>query len=137
MPDHDSGGLEILTPVECLKLLATAPLGRIAFTNDALPAIQPVNFILDEGEVIILTSAGSKLAAAARQTVVAFEADDFDPTRHTGWSVVIVGQARVVTGDEELARLRSLPLQPWAPARRDRYIAITPRLTSGRRIPSR
>lgn len=135
MTELDSGGLEVLAADECLKLLATTPVGRIAFTNDALPAIQPVNFILDEGDVIILTSAGSKLAAAARQTVVAFEADDFDPTGHTGWSVVIVGQARVVTGDEELARMRSLPLRPWAPGRRDRYIAITPRLTTGRRIP--
>lgn len=137
MSDRDSGGLEILPPGECLSLLATAPVGRIVFTDGALPAIQPVNFIVDGGDVIIRTTAGSKLAAAACQTVVAFEADEFDAARRTGWSVVIVGRARAVTRDDELARLRSLPLRAWAPGRRDRYIAITPRLTSGRRIPPR
>lgn len=32
---------------ECLSLLRTVPVGRIVFTECALPAIQPVNFTLD------------------------------------------------------------------------------------------
>lgn len=132
---YDSGGLEILSEAECRRLITAVPLGRIVFTDRALPAIQPVNFLMSDGEVIIRTSSGSKLAAAARNAVVAFEVDEFDPAICTGWSVVIVGHARVVSENGQLAHLRRLPLRTWAPAAQDHYIAITPELISGRRLP--
>lgn len=132
---YDSGGLEILSEQECRQLITSVPLGRIVFTDRALPAIQPVNFLMSDGEVILRTSSGSKLAAAARNTVVAFEVDEFDPAIHTGWSVVIVGHARVVSENGELAHLRRLPLRTWGPIAQDHYIAITPELISGRRLP--
>ncbi|MBA9005244.1 pyridoxamine 5'-phosphate oxidase family protein [Thermomonospora cellulosilytica] len=131
---YDTAGLEILGTEECLSLLAQAPIGRIVFTDRALPAIQLVNFVLDDGEVIIRTGEGSKLAAAARNAIVAFEADDYDPVTRTGWSVVLVGASRVVTNAAELARLRTLPLEPWAPGPRDDFIRIRAGLLSGRRI---
>jgi nitroimidazol reductase NimA-like FMN-containing flavoprotein (pyridoxamine 5'-phosphate oxidase superfamily) len=134
---YDSQGLQILTERECHDLLGTVSLGRIVFTDRALPAIQPVNFATSDGDVIILTSAGSKLAAATRNTVVAFEADEFDHSTRSGWSVVIIGHARVVSDDGELSRLRGLPLQRWNPAEPVHYIAISPELVSGRRLPSR
>lgn len=133
---YDSGGLEILTEQECRELLGKVPLGRIVFTDRALPAIQPVNFLLAQGNVIIRTSSGSKLAAAARNAVVAFEVDQFDADARAGWSVVVVGHARVVSENGELTQLRGLPLHSWAPGDRDHYIAITPELISGRRIPA-
>ena len=133
---YDSGGLEILSEQECQELLGRVTLGRIVFTDRALPAIQLVNFVLCRGDVIIRTSAGSKLAAAARNAVVAFEADDFDATIRTGWSVVIIGHARVIAEDGELANLKQLPLHTWASGEHDHYIAITLELISGRRIPA-
>lgn len=133
---HDSGGLEILTEQECRELLGQVPLGRIVFTDRALPAIQPVNFLLSQGDVIIRTNPGSKLAAAARNAVVAFEVDEFDTDARGGWSVVVIGHARVVSENGALSRLRSLPLHSWAPGERDHYIAITPELISGRRLPA-
>jgi hypothetical protein len=133
---YDSEGLRILTERECRKLIGTASLGRIVFTDRALPAIQPVTFATSGGDVIILTPAGSKLAAAARNAVVAFEVDEFDHAVHAGWSVVIIGHARVVSDDGELARLRALPLKPWKPGEPVHYIAITPELISGRRLPT-
>jgi uncharacterized protein len=134
MPVYDSGGLEILTERECRDLLSEAGVGRIVFTDRALPAIQPVNFTISRGDVIIRTTSGSKLAAAARGAVVAFEADDFDTTGHTGWSVVVIGHARIVSENGELTNLRRLKLKSWTPGECD-YIAITPELISGRRIP--
>lgn len=44
--------------VECLRLLRTVSVGRIVFTEHALPAIQPVNFTVEGGEVFIRTSGG-------------------------------------------------------------------------------
>ncbi|MCO6010203.1 pyridoxamine 5'-phosphate oxidase family protein [Actinoallomurus purpureus] len=132
---YDSGGLEILSEDECRQLITAVQLGRIVFTDRALPAIQPVNFVVARGEVIIRTSPGSKLAAAARNAVVAFEVDDFDPAIRTGWSVVIVGHARIVSENGELSDLRNLPLRTWTPAAQDYFIAISPELISGRRLP--
>jgi uncharacterized protein len=132
---RDSGGLEVLGRQECLALLGAAPIGRIVFTDRALPAVQPVSFVLSGGDIVIRTVPGSKLAAAARDAVVAFEVDDFDPVAGTGWSVVVTGQARVVSEAGELARLRALPLRVWASGERGHYLVITPELVSGRRIP--
>jgi nitroimidazol reductase NimA-like FMN-containing flavoprotein (pyridoxamine 5'-phosphate oxidase superfamily) len=132
---YDSEGLRVLSEDECRELLGTVPVGRIVFTDRALPAIQPVSFTLSDGEVIILTAAGSKLAAATRNAVVAFETDDFDPDIAKGWSVVIIGHARVIAEDGESPRLRNLPLNPWPDGERTHYIAITPELISGRRLP--
>ena len=131
----DSGGLEVLDDEECHALLSTEPLGRIVYTDQALPAIQPVNFLMHDGDVIIKTAEGSKLGAAARHAVVAFEIDRFDPAQRTGWSVVLVGQAQLVSDPGELDLLDQLPLSPWAPGPRDRYIRITPHIVTGRRIP--
>ncbi|ADG90194.1 pyridoxamine 5'-phosphate oxidase [Thermobispora bispora] len=130
----DSAGLEILTREECLKLLASTPIGRIVFTDRALPAVQPVNFCLHEGLIVIRTTATSRLAMAARNTIVAFEGDHFDIETRTGWSVTAVGHARGVTDPEELERLSKLPLIPWAPGVREHYIVISPEQVSGRRL---
>ncbi|MEU8326158.1 pyridoxamine 5'-phosphate oxidase family protein [Nonomuraea sp. NPDC048881] len=114
--------------------MSSTPIGRIVFTDRALPAVQPVNFCLDGERVVIRTSIGSKLAAATRQAVVAFEADEFDPAMRTGWSVTAVGHARAVTDPAETARLAALPLSPWAPGSRDHYIVVDAEQLSGRRI---
>ncbi|WP_395108436.1 pyridoxamine 5'-phosphate oxidase family protein [Actinomadura sp. SCN-SB] len=131
----DHGGLEILGIEECRSLLAATQLGRIVFTDRALPAIQPVNYVVADGDVVIRTSPTSRLANAARDTIVAFEIDDFDAAFRTGWSVVVIGKARGVTDPAELTALRALPLDPWAPGAREHYIRIRPQLISGRRTP--
>ncbi|GAA0318327.1 pyridoxamine 5'-phosphate oxidase family protein [Actinoallomurus spadix] len=130
----DTNGLEILDREECLALMASVPVGRVVFTDRALPAIQPVNFVLHGDDVIIATSAGSKLAAATAGTIVAFEADAFDAGDEAGWSVTVVGQARAVRDSGELRRLSLLPLDPWIPGRHDHFIRIRSDVISGRRI---
>lgn len=125
--------MEVLRRDECYALMTTVPIGRIVFTEGALPAIQPVNFVLDGEDVVIRTGAGSKLAAAARSAVVAFECDDYDETGLTGWSVVLIGRARA-TGHDEHHRLTALGLTPWALGAKPHYIRITPEIVRGRRI---
>lgn len=112
----------ILSAAECRALLTKTAIGRVVFTNRALPAIQPVNFFMDGDRLVIRTAAGSTLATAARDTTVAFEIDDFDVATRTGWSVVVVGRARVVTAPDARARLDALPLRSWVPGRHDHAI---------------
>ncbi|GAA3796285.1 pyridoxamine 5'-phosphate oxidase family protein [Sphaerisporangium flaviroseum] len=130
----DSAGLQVLSRAECLALLASVPVGRIVFTDRALPAVQPVGFVLDGEDVVIRTTAGSRLAFAARNAVVAFEADEFDARMSTGWSVTMVGHARAVQDLAEIERLSLLPLTPWAPGAREQFIVMCPQEISGRRI---
>lgn len=131
---RDSAGLAILDREECLRLLATVPVGRIVFTEHALPAIRPVNFVVHDGAIIIRTGEGGKLAAAADGAVVAFEADEFDLVALTGWSVTAVGQATVVTDPEVVAEVSALPVDTWAPGDRSHYIFIALATVTGRRI---
>jgi len=126
--------LESLDRDECLTLLATVPVGRVAITDQAMPAIVPVNFLVDGSDVIIRSVRGSKLAAATRGAVVAFEADTFDPDERTGWSVLVVGVASHVTERAEVDRLSTLGLQPYLDGAASHYIRIPAAQISGRRL---
>ncbi|WP_405148262.1 pyridoxamine 5'-phosphate oxidase family protein [Sphaerisporangium sp. NBC_01403] len=130
----DSAGLQVLTREECLHLLSLTPIGRIVFTDRALPTVQPVNYHLDGEDIVIRTAAGSKLAAATRNAVVAFEADQIDVGIRKGWSVTAVGHARAVTESSEVERLAALPLVRWAPGGQHHFIVIQAEQVSGRRI---
>jgi hypothetical protein len=94
-----------LDEAECRHLLATATVGRISFTDGALPAIAPVRFALNEGQVLIPTSDGSAMVGAVRGAVVAFGVDSFDPVTGTGWSVTVVGPSRVLRDPLRLGSL--------------------------------
>ena len=131
--ETDRNGLEVLDRGESLRLLAGATIGRIGIHASALPVVLPVNFVLDEEQIVIRAGEGTKLAAATRNAVVAFETDEVDPVYHSGWSVVVTGVAREVTEPDELARLEALPLASWAGAD-GRYIAISTEMVSGRRL---
>ncbi|HEU5031792.1 MAG TPA: pyridoxamine 5'-phosphate oxidase family protein [Spirillospora sp.] len=133
----DRSGLEILGPEECRALLRHAEVGRIVFTHNALPAIQPVNYLLHGEDIVFRTSRTSRLATAATGTIVAFEIDEVDADARTGWSVVAVGPARRVSAPGEVASLEKIELRTWAPGQRDQFIKIRPEILSGRRIPDR
>ena len=124
--------LEHLSRDECMRLMGSVPVGRIVYTRQALPAVELVNFSLADGDIVIRTDAGGKLAAATRGAVVAFEADSVDVAGHTGWSVTVVGQARAVTDSDEVRRLEQTGLTPWAPGARDHFIRVSPTIVTGR-----
>ena len=72
---RDGNELAPIPVAECWRLLATVPIGRMVFTESALPAVHPVNFAVADTALIIRTGPGAKLDAAMRGDVVAFEAD--------------------------------------------------------------
>lgn len=132
----DAAGLEVLSREEAMVLLSSVPIGRIVFTDRALPAILPVNFVVDDSTIIFRTGAGSKLSAATREAIVAFEADSFHEATETGWSVTVVGPAHRVEDPDEIERLKRLPLRPWVPVAPEHYVRIDIAHVTGRRIPS-
>jgi len=132
----DRLGLETLDRSECLKLLATAPVGRIGVTIRALPTILPVNFAVVGDSIVFRTVPGTKLDAATRRAVVAFEADSYAPDRSSGWSVVVQGVCSDVADAAERAALAATPIRAWAfdEGVADRFVRIDISFVSGRRF---
>ncbi|MEU8501895.1 pyridoxamine 5'-phosphate oxidase family protein [Streptomyces lavendulae] len=127
-----------LDRAEALELLSTVPLGRIVFTQHALPAVRPVNHLVEGEDVIIRIHEGGALASLAAPVdapgvVVAYEADVIDPHTHLGWSVVVTGYARPVADAEDLGRYADL-LRPWVGRPMTGALRIRPDLVTGFRL---
>jgi len=127
--------LEALPREESLRLLGSTSLGRVVFTQFALPAIRPVNHIVEGDTIIIRTHLGSAVDSAVdgTGTVVAYEADMIDPDDHLGWSVIVIGRASRVTNSGEVTRYREV-LQPWVFGPKDDVIMITADIVDGFRL---
>ncbi|MFF1296360.1 MULTISPECIES: pyridoxamine 5'-phosphate oxidase family protein [unclassified Streptomyces] len=132
---YPNDGFRELERQECLRRLAKVPVGRIVHTRHALPAVLPVNFGLDsDGAVLLRTSAASELVRAIDGTVVAFEVDEVDASTHSGWSVVVTGEATVVTDPAEHARLTRTGPRSWAPWPDEVFVRVEPELVTGREL---
>jgi uncharacterized protein len=127
-------GLELLDEVQCRELLAGATLGRIGLSRKALPVIVPVNYGIFDGKIMFWSGPGTKLAAAQLSTIVAFEVDRFDEIARTGWSVLVVGVARVVRDMVALDSARRRGLRSWVDGDRSHLVQIDIEFISGRRI---
>ena len=127
-----AAGAQRLTTTEAIRLLASISYGRVVFTLNALPAIRPVNHLLDEGRIILRTRLTASISSAVRSTagvVVAYEADRIDPQTRTGWSVVVTGKARTIIDPGEVSRYEQL-LHPWV-NHADTVVAIEPAIITG------
>jgi nitroimidazol reductase NimA-like FMN-containing flavoprotein (pyridoxamine 5'-phosphate oxidase superfamily) len=132
-PDH--AGLETIPLDDCLRLLASVPLGRVGFLSDGEVVVLPVNHAVYGQDVVFRTTLGSKLSAAESENAVTFEADHYDPRRRTGWSVLVTGRAAMVYDDAEIAALNQLGLEPWPDAvDRSFWVRIRPTAITGRRL---
>jgi len=88
----DRNGLRILSADQCLRLLRTAHVGRVALSHNAIPTILPVLYRVSH-QAVTFRASGGLLATAARQChVVCFEADFAGPGDEELWSVLVVGQ---------------------------------------------
>jgi nitroimidazol reductase NimA-like FMN-containing flavoprotein (pyridoxamine 5'-phosphate oxidase superfamily) len=126
--------LEVLDRERSLELLQRVPVGRLIFTEHALPAVRPVEFRCWRGDVVIRIADPVMLAAASGNRVVAFEADEWGPDSHCGWSVTVIGHAQVVTEVPDLIELSGLFSRPQVGARRDYFVRIRAEKVTGRRL---
>ena len=131
----DRAGLEILSAAECLRLLASVPVGRVGLMTDGEVVVLPVNHVIDGQDPVFRTDRGSKLGAAEQQNVAAFEADHYDEQTRTGWSVLVTGRAEIVYDEAEVDRLNRSGLHSWATGpERHFWVRIRALSVSGRRI---
>jgi nitroimidazol reductase NimA-like FMN-containing flavoprotein (pyridoxamine 5'-phosphate oxidase superfamily) len=87
-----------MTRTECLERLRRQSVGRVAFTQAALPAVRPVNYTMMGNRIVFRTRSGGGLARACDGAVVAFEVDDVAESGGERWSVLVVGLAEALEG---------------------------------------
>ncbi|WP_328520962.1 pyridoxamine 5'-phosphate oxidase family protein [Kribbella sp. NBC_00359] len=131
MRSHDGAAGEILDAGECLRLLASVPVGRLVFTHGGLPVIRLVNFLVDTDTIVFASDDSEWVRSAHRGDVVAFEVDDFDPSRRLGWTVTSIGHLSVVPAAEAADLERIAP--SWVGLRGRPLFRLGVESLSGRR----
>ena len=128
--------VEVLERQECLDLLASDSVGRLAIVHGGAALIFPVNYAIDGDNVVFRTAPGTKLDAAGRAGV-SFEVDAFDREHHTGWSVVVSGRLEEVTSYDGpvFSRVLGLGVEPWAEGEKLHFLRLVPNRVTGRRVP--
>ncbi|AVV45891.1 pyridoxamine 5'-phosphate oxidase family protein [Streptomyces sp. ID05-04B] len=123
-----------LSRTECGDLLSTHGVGRLAVSTAQGPVIVPVNYSVVDGTIVFRTARGATPALGVGSRV-AFEIDRIDDAFSQGWSVLVRGNARMVTDPGEAERLaRHAYSTPWAGGRRDVWVRVEPYAVTGRRI---
>jgi nitroimidazol reductase NimA-like FMN-containing flavoprotein (pyridoxamine 5'-phosphate oxidase superfamily) len=133
MPDHRD--LVVLDDDVCWEHLAACDIVRVGLEVGGRIDILPVNHLVLDQRVYWRSAAGTKLGAAAAESPVAIEADEIDPTDHTGWSVLLHGTVSIVTDETLRETLHALEHEPWtASDRRVIWVEVVPHTISGRVI---
>ena len=123
---------ERLDVPECLHLLRTGGVGRVAWQDNAEGlTVLPVNYRVIGDSVVFRTSEASTLARLAKPTRVAFQVDEIDHATAVGWSVLVRGMSDIC----EVCDVGSfLPRDP-AVGVAVRIEEVTGRVMSGNPVP--
>lgn len=122
-----------LTVPECQALLESRDIGRIAWNAGGGPQILPISYACVGDLLVFRTSPFGVLSELVRPTQVVLEVDDLDPSRHTGWSVIVHGRAQAVASPALLTHLWTVDgAEPWAGGVRNVFIGISAERVTGR-----
>jgi len=120
---------------ECVTLLRSGVVGRVAVSTPQGPHIAPMNYSIVHDAVVVATTPYSALGTYGDGSQVAFEVDRFDYDTHTGWSVVVRGRAETIAAVDELRQVsRGWAPRPWADGARTLYLRIPWTEVSGRSL---
>ncbi len=123
--------VETLADEACWNLLASERLGRLAFRLVDELHVVPLNYTVCDGALLIRTTGGSKLLAAALGSEVALEIDGRDADE--AWSVVAHGRLRILEEDEQ-SRVEPALDEPWVARLVYDVIELRPDSVTGRRF---
>ncbi len=117
---------------ESWDLLSSMSLGRLVTTVDGWTEIFPVNFVVQDKTLLFRTAEGTKLLTSVLNEHVVFEVDDHNVAG--AWSVVVRGDAHMLTTSEEIGKAERAGLYPWVATQKLRFVRIIPESLSGRRF---
>ena len=140
MPAHGKAIVEMLDESECLRLVSTQVIGRLAFVGSFDLTVQPVNYRLVDGAILFRTAQDSLTGEDLRTGIehaeykVAFEVDSFDDQAREGWSVLIQGPAHHLDSAPERENALTAGVESWPGGEKEHFIKITPVRITGRRV---
>ena len=120
----------VLTDDACWHALAATTVGRLAIAVGDDIELFPVNYTSADQSILFRTAPGSKLLALSAHPSVAFEIDGFDAS--AAFSVVVRGRAERLESQQDIDAADLLPLSPWIPTLKYRWVRIVPAEVTGR-----
>ena len=133
VPDQESSPsptLEEMSRRECLDLMGSLAVGRVAVAqSDSPPLVVPVNYVVEDETVVFRSDPGSKLSAL-RDHPISFQVDVIDPSHRRGWSVLVHGMAHEMAPGE----VGRVALDSWAGGLKQHWVRIVSSAIRGRRI---
>jgi hypothetical protein len=123
-----------ISPPECWRLLAEAPIGRLGVLSRHAPEIYPINHEVDDRTIVFRLGRSDALFALSLHPRAAFEVDGIDLDRRTGWSVLVKGVVEILDVPDPRRPPVPRPPKPWPGGPRDRWIRLVPAEVTGRRI---
>ncbi|HZT67592.1 MAG TPA: pyridoxamine 5'-phosphate oxidase family protein [Acidimicrobiales bacterium] len=128
--------LKELTREECVQLLKTCRVGRVAVVNGLEPLVVPVNYAMAGDHIVFRTGDGTKLRSL-QERPIAFQVDEIDLDVPSGWSVFVVGVAQEIAPEfapEVMRRIGGPMPEPAVGGPRNHWIELRPRRITGRRL---
>ena len=123
----DAVTLEAISREECIELLASVSVGRVAVAvPGSPPLVVPVNYAIDGDVIVFRSDPGSKFDVL-REHPASFQVDSIDPFHRTGWSVLIQGFAYETSPAD-------MTIEVWDAGPKEHWVRIYPGAISGRRI---
>lgn len=132
--DDEPRELAALSGDECRRLLGHRGVGRVVFVDARGPVALPVNYVMDQGDIVFRTDSASSILATPATGRVSFEVDEIDPQHRRGWSVLATGTVEHVDDPADLRHVTMLGPTPWASGDRNRYLRLTVHAITGRRL---
>lgn len=126
------GHLQQLSRDECLELLGSKNVGRVAYCSPDGPEVLPLNYVLEGDSLMFRTSPHTALGQRLRLDVAAFQVDEIDDYTESGWSVLVRGMVTAVEYDD-LPPAEQRP-EPWVEGSRNLHLRLSPRTITGRRL---
>lgn len=123
------GYFEKIEPDECRRMLSSTTVGRVCWISPTRGLqVLPVTYTMRDRTITFAVARTSVLGELAGPVEVAFQVDDIDASTSTGWSILVHGQARELTGPVDGLNL------PWAPGERDLVIGVATDSVTGRLV---
>ncbi len=126
----EEGIVAELSTAECWAFLEQHEFGRLAYVLDGGADIVPINYCVDDGQLLFRTAQGSKFVGVMSDATAAFEVDAFEA--ETAISVVVRGLA-VELPESHAGRAEQAGLRPWLDSDKPHLVAIDVTHITGRR----
>ena len=94
----------------------------------------PVNFKMDEDDVIFRTSGDSAVAEGIHQSRCPSTSTSSTTRSARAGASCSPASASLITGAAEISRVQALDIKPWACGDRELYVRLSPSRITGRRI---